>query len=94
MSTPSIDIDSCPSLRNGVRLHYDSSRQRWVLLAPERILELDSIGASIVQKLDGQRSVHAITTAFAKEYDAPLTAITSDVLKFVHELSEKHLLRT
>ena len=33
-----------PSLPRGVRVQYDSVREKWVLLAPERAVTLDQIG--------------------------------------------------
>ncbi|MCF5928581.1 pyrroloquinoline quinone biosynthesis protein PqqD, partial [Xanthomonas perforans] len=32
---------SQPALRAGVRLQHDRARDQWVLLAPERVVELD-----------------------------------------------------
>ena len=85
----SLSQQSCPRLRPGVRLQFDAVRQHWVLLAPERVLTLDSIGASLIQKLNGQMQLARIAADCASEYDAPLAEITNDILGFVQTMIDK-----
>ena len=40
-----------PVLPRGVRVHRCEVRQAWLLLAPERAVKLDQVGAAILQAL-------------------------------------------
>ncbi|MEM9590828.1 MAG: pyrroloquinoline quinone biosynthesis peptide chaperone PqqD, partial [Pseudomonadota bacterium] len=53
--TATLDQTDRPALLRGVRLHWDRVREVWVLLAPERVLKMDAIGAAILQEVDGTR---------------------------------------
>jgi len=53
-------------------------RDRWVLLAPERIVALDDIAYAILEKVDGHASLDAIALALAAEYDADAGEIAQD----------------
>ena len=83
---------ACPSLKSGVRLHFDSTRNQWVLLAPERILALDTIGVMLIKKLNGKNSLSEIATQCAHDYDAELPDIQADILAFAQTLMDKHIL--
>ena len=85
----SLSQHSCPRLRPGVRLKFDPVRHQWVLLSPERVLTLDSIGVQLIQKMNGQMQLATIALDCASEYDAPLAKITSDILHFVQTLIDK-----
>lgn len=84
--------DSRPNLPRHIKLRYDKARDSWVLLAPERALILDEIGAEILQRVDGQASVAQISAQLAAEYDAPLDDIAADVTAFLQDLADKQLL--
>jgi pyrroloquinoline quinone biosynthesis protein D len=88
--TPS--IDSVFRLAPGNRLKWDERRHVWVLLAPERMLELDDIAYAIVARLAGQ-SVGALAQDLAAAYSAPLYDVRRDVLAFLLGLNEKGYLR-
>ena len=91
MST-SLDGNSYPRLRPGVRLQWDHVRKQWVLLAPERVLTLDEIGVALIKKLDGNRRLSSVALDCSHEYDAPLTEITRDIMDFVQTLVDKQIL--
>lgn len=85
----SLSQHSCPRLRPGVRLQFDPVRHQWVLLAPERVLALDSIGATLIQKMNGKMQLATIAADCASEYDAPMAEITSDIIGFVQTMIDK-----
>ena len=62
-----------------VRLHHDSGRGRWVLLAPERIIEPNEIALDVLQLCDGARDLTAIAEDLASAYDAPPAEILADI---------------
>ena len=49
---------SVPRLR--ARLSHDQARERWLLLAPERIFEPNDVALAVLRLVDGERSVQAI----------------------------------
>lgn len=80
-----------PRLPRGVRLRHDKVRSRWVLLAPERIFEVDDIGVAILQRCDG-RSLDDMLEGLAKTFEAPIETIRGDVVAFLKGFAEKRVL--
>ena len=54
-----LNPDSRPRLPRGVKLRRDEARDRWTLLAPERIFEIDDIAAAVLASLRRRASLHA-----------------------------------
>lgn len=81
-----------PKLPRGVRLREDKVRARWVLLAPERIFEIDGIGVEILKRCDGKASLGAIAADLAKVYEADIAQVEPDVVAFVKGLAEKRII--
>jgi pyrroloquinoline quinone biosynthesis protein D len=79
-----------PRLPRGVRLREDKVRARWVLLAPERIFEVDKIGVAILQRCDG-RTLDAMLDDLSKTFDAPVEAIKPDVVSFLRGFAERRV---
>lgn len=78
-----------PKLRPGVRLHRDRVRDRWVLLAPERIVEVDDQAVAVLEQVDGNASVAGIAAALAAEYDADAAEIEGDAAALLTDLNRK-----
>ncbi|MCC8537528.1 pyrroloquinoline quinone biosynthesis peptide chaperone PqqD [Xanthomonas codiaei] len=89
----SIGRDSQPALRAGVRLQHDRARDQWVLLAPERVVELDEIAVVVAQRFDGARSLAQIALELAAEFDADPAQIEADVIELTGTLHQKRLLK-
>ena len=83
--------DQVPRLLRGVRVRFDEVRATWVLLAPERVLKLDPIGAAIVRETDGRRSFGEIVAALAEAFDAPAEQIAVDARRFLTALIERRM---
>jgi pyrroloquinoline quinone biosynthesis protein D len=83
-----------PRLPRGVKLRHDAVRQRWTLLAPERIFEVDGTAAAVLQLCDGERDLAAIVAELAARYDAPLAVIERDVIAMLGDLKAKRVLDT
>jgi pyrroloquinoline quinone biosynthesis protein D len=84
-----IDGRSMPSLRPHVRLRHDAVRDRWVILAPERIFEPDTIAVAVLRLCDGARSVDDIAAALGRSYDADRAHILADILPMLQDLADK-----
>jgi pyrroloquinoline quinone biosynthesis protein D len=81
---------SVPRIPRGVRLSEDRVRNRWVLLAPERILELDPIAQAVLVLCDGNRDVASISSELARTYNAETAEIMTDVKEMLGDLAAKH----
>lgn len=80
-----------PRLAPGVRLHYDKTRDAWVLLGPERVIETEGPVSEIVRRCDGVRSVDQIVDDLALAFTADRATIEQDVRDLLAELAEKGL---
>lgn len=81
-----LDDADIPALLRGVRLHRDTVRDVWVLLAPERALVMNDIGSAILTEVDGARSFGEIVTRLAKRFNAPADKIRADASAFLESL--------
>lgn len=81
-----------PVLPRHARLKFDEVRQRWVILAPERVLAPDDIAVEILQLCDGARSVADIIDLLAAKYAAPRDAIGADVIAMLQDLADRGFL--
>ncbi|WP_045728085.1 pyrroloquinoline quinone biosynthesis peptide chaperone PqqD [Xanthomonas sp. GPE 39] len=85
--------NSQPRLAPGVRLQHDKIRAQWVLLAPERVIELDELAHAIVSRCDGERPLAAIAAELADAFDADVDEVERDVCELIQQLHDKRLLR-
>jgi pyrroloquinoline quinone biosynthesis protein D len=76
-----------------VRLRHDTGRQRWVLLAPERVFSPDETGLAVLRLCDGRRTVMDIATQLAQEYDADVEQIAADVIAMLQDLADKGVVK-
>lgn len=84
-----VDRETRPYLPHYLKLRHDAGRDRWVLLAPERILSPDQIAVAVLKLCDGKRTVEEIAAVLAKEYSAPVDVIQADVLDLLQGLADK-----
>ena len=90
-----IDATFVPKLAKKARLKLDRHANKYMIIYPERGLELNDAAAAIAKMCDGTRSVAAITDELAKEHEgAPRDAIEKDVVAFVCSLRDKGLLES
>jgi pyrroloquinoline quinone biosynthesis protein D len=88
----SVSEASRPVLPRHAKLKYDETRQRWVILAPERELAPDEIAVEVLQLCDGVRSVEQMIDQLAEKYTAERGAISSDVIAMLQDLADKGFL--
>ena len=81
-----------PQFAPGVRLHHDTARARWVVLAPERMIVPDEIALEVLRLVDGARTEDAIIDALAEKFAAPRAEISADVGDLLDDLAAKGLL--
>ncbi len=75
-----------------VRLRHDAVRDRWVLLAPERVLMPDEAAVEVLQLCDGARTVGEIVDGLAAKYAAPREEIAADIVAMLQDLADKAFL--
>ncbi len=78
-----------PLLPAYLKLRHDAGRDRWILLAPERVLTPDQTAVAVLKLCDGKRTVDDIVTVLAEEYSAPADVIRADVLDLLQGLADK-----
>lgn len=81
---------SNPKLAPHVRLAYDKSRGKQVLLAPESVTTLNDTGAAIARLCDGDHPVEAIVAALREQY---ADVRPEDVEGFLGKLADLRCLR-
>jgi pyrroloquinoline quinone biosynthesis protein D len=89
---PEITLPERPKLAPGVRLHLDKTRDAWVLLSPERVIEAEGPASEILRRCDGTRTVAAIIDELAVVYDADRALIAQDVTDMLVDMVGKRLL--
>jgi pyrroloquinoline quinone biosynthesis protein D len=80
-----------PFLPRGVRLRHDEIRERHILLAPERIFEIDHVGVEILKRCDG-RTFAALLADLALAFEATPEQIRGDVEIFLKGFADKRVL--
>jgi len=50
---------------------FDETRQRWIMMAPERLMLPDEQAVEILKLVDGTASVAAIVDTLAARFNAP-----------------------
>jgi len=69
---------------------FDDTRQRWIMMAPERLMLPDEQAVEILKLVDGKASVGVIVDALAARYSqAPRELIAKDVTTMLQELADK-----
>lgn len=80
-----------PRLPRGVRLKFDETRGEWLLLAPERVVKVDSIAVAILQRCDGKATIESIVDDLAATYAADRARIDADVRGLLNGLAAKRM---
>jgi pyrroloquinoline quinone biosynthesis protein D len=69
---------------------FDQTRQRWIMMAPERLMLPDEQAVEILKLVDGKASVAAIVDSLAARYSqAPRELIAKDVTAMLQDLADK-----
>ncbi|MEZ5644031.1 MAG: pyrroloquinoline quinone biosynthesis peptide chaperone PqqD [Burkholderiaceae bacterium] len=59
-----------PRLSRRFRLQYEPAQERWVLLYPEGMVQLNQSAAETLQRCDGERTVDGIVEALETAFNA------------------------
>ena len=80
---------SAPTLPRHIKLRHDTARDRWTILAPERVFTPDPIAVAVLQLCDGSRTVETIAAELAQTYNAPKDRILTDITTMLQDLADK-----
>jgi pyrroloquinoline quinone biosynthesis protein D len=80
------------ALPRHVKLRYDETRKRWVILVPERVLVPDETAVEVIQLCDGTRTVGEVVDVLAEKYVAERSVISQDVVAMLQDLADKDFL--
>ncbi len=81
-----------PRLAPHVRLRFDARRQRWTVMAPERLLLPDDTALEVLRRCTGEASLAEIVADLAREFDAPEGEIARDVAALLQDLGDKGII--
>ncbi|HEX9646302.1 MAG TPA: pyrroloquinoline quinone biosynthesis peptide chaperone PqqD [Alphaproteobacteria bacterium] len=84
-----IDGAARPKLPRHAKLRFDKPRDKWLILAPERVFELDQIAYEIVSLCDGDRALSDVVDTLAAKFEAPREVIDKDVTDLLQGLADK-----
>lgn len=89
-----IPADARPRLAPKARIRFDRVTERYMLLYPERGLELSPTAADIVQLCTGEQTVGEIAQRLADKYTSqPREVIEREMQDFLAALAERGLVR-
>lgn len=76
-------LPTLPMLSRKFRLQFEPAQDRWVLLYPEGMVQLNPSAAEILKRCDGTRSVDAIVRELEAAFNAQ--GIAPEVHKLLEE---------
>ena len=72
------------------KLRFDKARDKWIILAPERVFELDEIAYEVISRCDGERTVTDIVDELCLKFDqVEREVIMNDVVGMLQNLADK-----
>jgi pyrroloquinoline quinone biosynthesis protein D len=74
-------LEARPRVAGHFRLQWEEVQKAWVLLYPEGMVKLNGSAGEIMQRLDGEKTVHALIDELESSFDT--SGLTQDVLDFL-----------
>ena len=72
------------------KLRFDKARDKWIILAPERVFELDEIAYEVISRCDGERMVTDVVNELCLKFDqVEREVIMNDVVGMLQNLADK-----
>lgn len=92
MARLTLHPESIVKLPRHIMLRHDKLRDRWVILAPERVLVPDAIAVTVLQRLDGVQTLAQLAEGLARDFAAPVEVILTDITALLQDLADKNFL--
>jgi pyrroloquinoline quinone biosynthesis protein D len=77
---------------SGVRLKHDAVRNRYVVLGPEMLVELNETGTAIMSKVDGEADLQTVIQSLAEQFQVEPRDIEMDVTEFCTSMVMRRVL--
>jgi len=84
--TSTVPLSGRPTVARYVKMRWDRSRERHVLLGPETVVVLNPTGADILGLCDGHRTVADIVDELGRRYDR---VVDDEVSRFLEKLVDR-----
>ena len=85
-----VSMDSVPKLPRHAKLRFDKARNKWIILAPERVFELDDVAYEVISRCDGAATVKNVVENLCKKFDqVEPDIIVNDVTDMLQNLADK-----
>ena len=82
--------ESVPKLPRHAKLRFDKARDKWIILAPERVFELDNIAYEVISRCNGDRSVGQVADELCEKFEqVSREVILGDVTSMLQNLADK-----
>ena len=81
-----------PCLARGVRLHHDAARDRWILLAPETLIEPNPVALEIIRRCTGTATLDEIVADLVALSGAGSDRVAKDTRMLLDQLVAKRLM--
>ncbi|MGH1418161.1 MAG: pyrroloquinoline quinone biosynthesis peptide chaperone PqqD [Hyphomicrobiaceae bacterium] len=89
-----VDATTAPKMPRHIKLRHDTGRDRWLILAPERVFDPDEISVAVLKLCNGERTVEAIADQLSIDYQAPKDVILSDIIEMLQDLADKGVVQS
>ena len=92
MSSQLIPSATILQFESGVRLKHDAVRNRYVVLGPEMLVELNETGTAIMSKVDGEADLQTVIQSLAEQFQVESRDIEMDVTEFCTSMVMRRVL--
>ena len=85
-----VSAESIPRLARHAKFRFDKARDKWIILAPERVFELDDVAYEVISRCNGDKSVgHVVDELCEKFEQVSRDVILGDVTSMLQDLADK-----
>lgn len=81
-----------PHLARGVRLHHDTARDRWILLAPETLIEPNPVALEIIRRCTGAATLDQIIADLVALSGAAPERVAADTRMLLNQMVDRRLM--
>lgn len=69
-----------------MRLHYDDTRESWVIVSPKRVSMLNQNASEILQLIDDKHTINMIAEELSSKFHTPKELILKDAVTTLQDL--------
>jgi len=85
-----VSAETILKLPRHAKLRFDKARDKWIILAPERVFELDEVAYEVISRCDGERSIEQVVDSLSEKFDQVSSdVIRTDVTSMLQNLADK-----